>query len=276
MSKLVVILSPQKPFSTAIRKLRKKSILDSNSKTEIGVSHQEKEEEEEDGTGEEETDIVFDEELVPIIEETAQQSTKLLLSRNTKLEIESLELRWQLEERFQLDKQKSELQQRIMASDWERYMEITQENEMLKQERKILLSALSEKEIEVTNLSSSIESLEIQNLSFVDEDESFLRKYSNENLNSLQTRVEQVSTKSHLVQREMMRRLEEEKSLLKNTVSSCRDDKLCVICQDLEKDVLFLPCKHICVCNNCKLKLEPYRCPMCKTDIRSYLQKIHF
>merc|ERR1712167_286463 len=122
-----------------------------------------------------------------------------------------------------------------------------------------------------------VEELETQNLSFVDnKDEDFLKKYSLESLNALKSRIQTVSENAYRVQDEIIRRLTENVAALETQLSNTRDDKLCCICFAKEKDVLFLPCKHICICAQCRLKLDPYRCPMCKQDIRSYLHRIHF
>lgn len=41
---------------------------------------------------------------------------------------------------------------------------------------------------------------------------------------------------------------------------------MCVVCCGV-RDVLLLPCRHVCVCSECALKLEPRVCPVCRTDI---------
>ncbi|XP_014661585.1 PREDICTED: uncharacterized protein LOC106804774 [Priapulus caudatus] len=48
------------------------------------------------------------------------------------------------------------------------------------------------------------------------------------------------------------------------------DRFLCVICQDGEKTVLFLPCRHLCVCEECGTKALAQKCPMC----REYVHRI--
>ncbi|XP_045533242.1 uncharacterized protein LOC123720602 [Pieris brassicae] len=46
-------------------------------------------------------------------------------------------------------------------------------------------------------------------------------------------------------------------------------DALCVICQERQKCVLILPCKHVCLCRECCLRLYGYQrtCPICRTFI---------
>jgi len=54
------------------------------------------------------------------------------------------------------------------------------------------------------------------------------------------------------------------------------EQQLCVVCRDARKTVLFLPCSHICVCEACRGRLHPYRCPMCQEPVQSYVGRVHF
>lgn len=46
-------------------------------------------------------------------------------------------------------------------------------------------------------------------------------------------------------------------------------DSLCVICQERQKCVLTLPCRHVCLCADCCRRLYGYQrtCPICRTFI---------
>lgn len=46
-------------------------------------------------------------------------------------------------------------------------------------------------------------------------------------------------------------------------------EALCVVCQERQKCVLTLPCRHICLCRNCCMRLYAYQrtCPICRTFI---------
>lgn len=46
-------------------------------------------------------------------------------------------------------------------------------------------------------------------------------------------------------------------------------DALCVICQERQKCVLTLPCRHVCLCIECCMRLYGYQrtCPICRTFI---------
>ena len=66
--------------------------------------------------------------------------------------------------------------------------------------------------------------------------------------------------------RDLRRQLEEE-----------RDRKLCVVCQDNDKNILIFPCKHLCVCIECveeiaNSSVDRRKCPLCRGRISSYLE----
>ena len=48
-------------------------------------------------------------------------------------------------------------------------------------------------------------------------------------------------------------------------------DTVCCICLDLPREIMFLPCGHLSVCNNCcdKLRDESNQCPICEKTISS-------
>ncbi len=46
------------------------------------------------------------------------------------------------------------------------------------------------------------------------------------------------------------------------------DAKLCVACQDAPKDVVLLPCRHLCLCQACASHAALLNCPMCRVPIR--------
>ena len=41
----------------------------------------------------------------------------------------------------------------------------------------------------------------------------------------------------------------------------------CTICMDNSKEVLFLPCRHVCTCSACSGHVKT--CPVCRSDIES-------
>lgn len=46
------------------------------------------------------------------------------------------------------------------------------------------------------------------------------------------------------------------------------DEQRCVVCVDNPKEVICLPCGHVCLCENCAEKIHS-SCPVCRSDIES-------
>jgi hypothetical protein len=65
------------------------------------------------------------------------------------------------------------------------------------------------------------------------------------------------------------RRLEEEKESLSLE---------CAVCADARPSVIYLPCKHLAVCDGCDGRLEErgQSCPMCQAEVKQRHKKIHF
>jgi len=53
-----------------------------------------------------------------------------------------------------------------------------------------------------------------------------------------------------------------------------REDKLCVICQDAEKCIMILPCRHLCICEGCQGPLRSHRntCPICRKPVKQTIK----
>jgi len=47
--------------------------------------------------------------------------------------------------------------------------------------------------------------------------------------------------------------------------------RMCVICQDREKSVVLLPCRHMCLCAECALHDHLQQCPLCRRHIQDRL-----
>lgn len=45
------------------------------------------------------------------------------------------------------------------------------------------------------------------------------------------------------------------------------EQRLCVVCQEMEKCVLLLPCRHLCLCEGCSQKKDLSICPLCRRGI---------
>ena len=53
-----------------------------------------------------------------------------------------------------------------------------------------------------------------------------------------------------------------------------REDKLCCICQDQEKCIMMLPCRHLCICASCQEPLRTHRntCPICRKQVKQMIK----
>lgn len=51
------------------------------------------------------------------------------------------------------------------------------------------------------------------------------------------------------------------------------DGRECVICLSNERDTTVLPCRHMCMCQECAsaLKTQTNKCPICRMEIESLL-----
>jgi len=43
------------------------------------------------------------------------------------------------------------------------------------------------------------------------------------------------------------------------------EQKLCVVCLVENKNMLLMPCKHLCMCSKCAVGLD--ECPICRTTV---------
>lgn len=48
----------------------------------------------------------------------------------------------------------------------------------------------------------------------------------------------------------------------------------CTICQERDKCILFLPCRHVSVCSECndRLRIYDYSCPICRTAVKKCMK----
>jgi hypothetical protein len=70
--------------------------------------------------------------------------------------------------------------------------------------------------------------------------------------------------------------------ILLEQVEREREDKLCVICQDQEKCIMILPCRHLCICQDCQTKIlrrnnlnhggNPKTCPICRRHVKQMIK----
>ena len=72
---------------------------------------------------------------------------------------------------------------------------------------------------------------------------------------------------------------EDVEDLLLEQVEREREDKLCVICQDREKCIMILPCRHLCICQDCQVTLmqrtdqaHSRTCPICRKNVKQTIK----
>ncbi len=57
-------------------------------------------------------------------------------------------------------------------------------------------------------------------------------------------------------------------------LSNNTNESTCVICLTDIRNVLLLPCRHLCICSSCaeNLKFQSANCPICRIPFRALLQ----
>lgn len=68
----------------------------------------------------------------------------------------------------------------------------------------------------------------------------------------------------------LTRRISQESTSVSETEETeDSEEKNCVICQERVKNMLLLPCKHVCLCTHCEVRLKNYgyKCPVCRTHV---------
>lgn len=72
--------------------------------------------------------------------------------------------------------------------------------------------------------------------------------------------------------------LEEKESNLREELERERDKNLCVVCQTENKNIVVMPCRHMCMCKNCCTQLFRIQrhhrrtCPLCRHTITSTME----
>ena len=77
--------------------------------------------------------------------------------------------------------------------------------------------------------------------------------------------------KETISMKEMKENLKKENKSLKEIIEKNEDRKLCKICLDKEKRILFQPCGHLISCEKCVPSLEK-KCPMCRQFINKFVK----
>jgi len=69
-------------------------------------------------------------------------------------------------------------------------------------------------------------------------------------------------------------RVAKRKETLVKSLSEEAEKRLCVICQEEQKSVLLLPCRHLCCCANCGTQIG-HQCPLCRQVIHRKISNVY-
>ena len=75
-----------------------------------------------------------------------------------------------------------------------------------------------------------------------------------------------ISMMAHLVLMMMMMMVLQEQ-LTRQELGLAKEQRMCVICQEREKSVVLLPCRHLCLCAHCAQHDHLQQCPLCRRHI---------
>jgi len=50
-------------------------------------------------------------------------------------------------------------------------------------------------------------------------------------------------------------------------VRQIREEKMCMICCENQKNIVFIPCYHVCVCERCSSEKDIKKCPVCDAQV---------
>ena len=81
----------------------------------------------------------------------------------------------------------------------------------------------------------------------------------------------------HTTEPPLDRRLPQNQTKLKYELQLEKDKQLCVICQDNVKNILLMPCRHVCMCRQCLDEIQQggawlAHCPLCRTNVQTTLE----
>ena len=100
-----------------------------------------------------------------------------------------------------------------------------------------------------------------------------LSRISEERLSKSLAFVESLATKIRGAQDEIKdRKIKELELKERERKESSSEGSTCCICKDELKTILLLPCRHLCLCENCSRLPVVSNCPVCRTTITERLQ----
>ena len=80
------------------------------------------------------------------------------------------------------------------------------------------------------------------------------------NLTKEQNKIDITSSKTEIM-------VIDDKNVLIEENERLKSERLCVICLNKDKNVLFLPCAHLAACLDCSFNLQ--NCPICRSKIQA-------
>lgn len=81
--------------------------------------------------------------------------------------------------------------------------------------------------------------------------------------------VEEIDQLSRELQGALHRLSARKETLLEKELDKLKEQQKCVICCERVKSVLLLPCRHLCLCQQCSQRSAMAQCPLCRVDISS-------
>ena len=96
----------------------------------------------------------------------------------------------------------------------------------------------------------------------------YLENVEQENRNHKET-LASLKKPFHYMEKIMQKyeELKSESEKMKVKTQELKDARLCKICMESEICFIFLPCGHICVCENCAVNGSLKNCPICREKI---------
>lgn len=64
----------------------------------------------------------------------------------------------------------------------------------------------------------------------------------------------------------------QEEARLNSDLKEQNNSSYCCICLDERKCIVFLPCNHLCICENCSVNHKVKKCPLCREKVDKNLK----
>jgi hypothetical protein len=116
-----------------------------------------------------------------------------------------------------------------------------------------------------------IRDFNLENVEFIDTENNYhISRIASEDAPAIQPSninlIDKYGDKMHQIAfyiRPIPRELELETNAIMNIPNN-----LCSVCFTNERNIVFQPCRHLCVCDSCSSNLIMQTCPLCRSEIR--------